>query len=41
MKEITITMIKNCVYKSKHPHEFKDKDCTTFDKIKIYQPMGK
>ena len=29
------------VYKIKYPHEFKDVDCTIFNKIKRYQPTGK
>ena len=31
----------NCVYKYEYPHEFQDENCTLFDKIKIYQPVGK
>ena len=31
----------NCVYKCEYPHKFQDEDCTIFDKIKIYQPVGK
>ena len=31
----------NCVYKCEYPHKFQDEDCTIFDNIKIYQPVGK
>ena len=31
----------NCVYKFEYSHEFQDEDCTIFEKIKIYQPVGK
>ena len=38
---INIKRWLNCTYKNKHPDEFKDKNCTIFDNIKMYHPTGK